>query len=80
MLRGPGFWELDISARKRFSLPIGSDDRDYLNFRADVDNALNHPNFAQPNSTIGSAATGTITAVTNTNPARQIQLGLELHF
>jgi len=84
ILRGPGFWDFDLSAKKQFSLPIGSEGRYHLDLRADVYNALNHPNFAQPNSTIGSAATGTIIAVaysnTNNNPARQIQLGLALHF
>jgi hypothetical protein len=69
---------------KKFALPIGNEERYHMDLRGDFYNLLNHPNFAQPNSTIGSAATGTITAIaysnTNNNPSRQIQVGLSLNF
>lgn len=84
MLRGPGFWDWDASMNKQFLLPIGTETRYHLDLRGDFYNLLNHPNFAQPNNTVGSAATGTITAVAysnaNNNPARQIQVGLTLNF
>jgi hypothetical protein len=84
MLRGPKFWDWDASMSKKFALPIGNEERYHMDLRGDFYNLLNHPNFAQPNSTIGSAATGTITAIaysnTNNNPSRQIQVGLSLNF
>jgi hypothetical protein len=84
ILRGPGFWDWDVSMGKQFFLPIGTEKRYHVDLRGDFYNVLNHPNFAQPNSTVGSAATGTITAIaysnTNNNPARQIQVGLSLNF
>jgi Carboxypeptidase regulatory-like domain/TonB dependent receptor len=84
LVRGPGFWDLDASVRKRFSLPIGTENRYHMDLRGDFYNLLNHPNFAQPNNTIGSAAAGTITAIAysnaNNNPSRQIQVGLDLNF
>ncbi|MHB8502473.1 MAG: TonB-dependent receptor domain-containing protein [Candidatus Acidiferrales bacterium] len=83
-LRGPGFWDVDFSVSKQFRIPIGGEDRTHLQLRGDFFNICNHPNFAQPNATVGSAAFGTITALaysnTNNNPARQIQLGLVLSF
>jgi hypothetical protein len=84
LLRGPGFWDFDFTVAKQFPIPIGREDRTHLQFRVDFFNLFNHPNFAQPNATVGSAAFGTITALaysnTNNNPARQIQLGLVLTF
>jgi hypothetical protein len=84
MLRGPGFWDWDVSMGKQFPLPIGTEKRYHMDLRGDFYNVLNHPNFAQPNSTVGSAATGKITAIafsnTNNNPARQIQVGLSFVF
>jgi hypothetical protein len=84
ILRGPGFWDWDMSMGKQFPLPIGAEKQYHLDLRGDFYNVLNHPNFAQPNSTVGSAATGTIRAIaysnTNNNPSRQIQVGLSLNF
>jgi hypothetical protein len=84
LLRGPEFWDFDFSLNKKFVVPIGTEGRYHVDFRADFYNAFNHTNFAQPNSTLGSAATGTITATAysnpNNNPSRQIQLGLVLNF
>jgi hypothetical protein len=83
-LRGPGFWDFDLSLNKKFTLPVGSEGRYHVDFRADFYNAFNHTNFAQPNATLGSAATGTITATAysnpNNNPSRQIQLGVVINF
>jgi hypothetical protein len=83
-LRGPGFWDFDFSVAKQFRLPVGVEDRMHLQVRADFFNLFNHPNFAQPNSTVGSAAFGTITALAfsnpNNNPGRQVQLGAVITF
>jgi len=84
LLRGPEFWDFDFSLNKKFVVPIGTEGRYHVDFRADFYNAFNHTNFAQPNATLGSAATGTITATAysnpNNNPSRQIQLGVVLNF
>ena len=76
-LRGPGFWDLDASMSKNFPLPIGTEDRYRMNLRGDFYDVMNHPDFGQPNSTVGSAATGTITSAVS---SRQIQIGLNLIF
>ena len=41
ILRAPGFWNVDMSVSKRF-MTFG---RQFLMFRGEVFNALNHPNF-----------------------------------
>ena len=53
-LRGPGFFQWDLSAMKNF--PVG--EKVTVQFRADFFNILNHPNFANPDSAICSAITG----------------------
>jgi hypothetical protein len=53
-LRGPGFFQWDLSAMKNF--PIR--EKVTVQFRADFFNILNHPNFANPDSAICSAITG----------------------
>ncbi|HKT23837.1 MAG TPA: TonB-dependent receptor [Terriglobales bacterium] len=65
---GPGYIDADISLQKNF--PIGEVRR--FQFRADLLNAFNHPNFAHPNM-----STGVINA---TQDARQIQLALKFYF
>jgi len=79
ILVGPGMVDLDASLIKRVVIA----DRLNTEFRAEVFNTLNHPNFALPNSSIGSANQGIIS---NTVPLgatgynREIQLGLRLTF
>jgi hypothetical protein len=79
ILVGPGTVDLDASLIKRFVIA----DRVNTEFRAEVFNILNHPNFALPNATIGSSSAGIIS---NTVPIgatgynREIQLGLRVTF
>jgi Carboxypeptidase regulatory-like domain/TonB dependent receptor-like, beta-barrel len=75
-VRVPGVNNIDFSLQKDFRIPKGEETR--LTFRADFYNALNHPQFASPNSdpTVGNFATITQTAI----PNRTIQLGLHLYF
>jgi hypothetical protein len=49
-----------------------------LEFRAELFNALNHPNFSNPNVTIGNVNAGTITGQ-NGNP-RAVTLAAILRF
>jgi outer membrane receptor protein involved in Fe transport len=75
-LIGPGQNVLDASLRKEFSIS----ERQKLEFRAEFFNALNHPNFAQPDNFIddGPGVAGTITSVAL--PMRQVQFGLKYRF
>lgn len=47
-LRGPGFFQWDFSGMKNFPLT----EKTKLQFRADLFNILNHPNFANPSAGI----------------------------
>jgi len=82
---GPGFRNLDFSTTKNFPIrePL------LLQFRAEFFNLFNHPNFALPQGSFGTAAFGTITQtpdVAQGNPGlggggpRVMQFGLRLQF
>jgi hypothetical protein len=73
-MRGPGIWNLDLSAAKKFNF---SETR-RLEFRAEFFNSLNHPQFGLPGSTIGVGGVGTITSTQRAN--RQIQFALRYAF
>ena len=72
-LRGPGYYEWDISLQKNFQLT----ERFRLQFRSDFLNAFNRVNLAAPNTSVASATTGVITA---SQPARNIQFALKLYY
>ena len=74
ILRAPGYWNVDLSFSKR----IATFGRQYLMFRGEVFNALNHPNFGPPNANIQSTAFGTITSTVG--DARIVQLALKYSF
>ncbi|MES1257987.1 MAG: TonB-dependent receptor [Acidobacteriota bacterium] len=74
ILFGPGRTNLDASLFKDFRLR----ERLTAQFRAEAFNILNHPQFGQPNATIGNGAVGTITSTVG-NP-RQLQVALRLLF
>jgi hypothetical protein len=76
---GPGFWNLDTSLAKKFSVT----ERVNMQFRAEAFNIFNHPNFASPNPVVFSgnnynSSAGSIT--TTSNASRQIQFALKLLF
>lgn len=71
---GPGFVGLDISAQKWFQLT----ERFRMQFRADMENLPNRPNFGLPGRTRGAGDFGAISSIVGT--ARRIQLGLRLEF
>ncbi len=56
-LRGPAFFQWDFSAMKNFPIT----ERFKLQFRADLFNILNHPNFTNPDGGICTALTAPVT-------------------
>ncbi len=74
ILRAPGYWNLDISVSKRF-LTVG---RQYVMFRGEMFNALNHPNFGPPTQDIQNQNFGTITSTVG--DPRVVQLVLKYYF
>jgi hypothetical protein len=81
-MRGPGQFNIDASLIKLTR--IG---RVETEFRIEAFNLLNHPQFVNPNGTLGNAAFGTISQMLS-NPAcslcgtteRQIQIGVKAKF
>ena len=85
IIEGPGLVTFDPSITKSFFL--NADGTRSIQFRTEIFNALNHPNFAIPdvtNLTIFNSATSRNTAagqITRTStPGRQIQFSLRLVF
>jgi Carboxypeptidase regulatory-like domain len=72
-LRGPGFYNWDISLQKNIQLT----ERFRMQFRSDFLNAFNRVNLAVPNTTVNVSTTGLIQA---SQPARNIQFALKLFF
>jgi hypothetical protein len=72
-LRGPGYYDWDISLQKNFQLT----ERFRLQFRSDFLNAFNRVNLAVPNTTVDQTTTGVINA---SQPARNIQFALKLYY
>jgi hypothetical protein len=73
-LRGPSLINFDLTASKKIPAGEGRD----LNFRTEVFNAFNHPQFGLPEGNIGSGNVGSITSTLRSN--RQLQLALRLTF
>lgn len=79
-LIGPGLATLDLAANKMFRI------REKLNlqFRTEVFNSLNHPNFSLPSQRTVFSATGAVGSAglitTTRTSSRQLQFGLKLLF
>jgi hypothetical protein len=71
-LRGPGYRNLDVAVMRRIALG-----RTALEVRAEAFNVTNTPALGAPNTTVGSAAFGTITSA---GDPRIVQLALKLSF
>lgn len=76
ILFGPGMNNLDLGLHRVFVLP--TEHKTTLEFRAEAFNALNHPQFANPASVIGSPSAGIISATSQIN--RQMQLAARWEF
>ncbi len=82
IIRGPGSFNIDASLIK--NTRIGHIETE---FRVEAFNLLNHPQFGNPNTTLGNAAFGTISTMLS-NPScsvcgtveRQVQLGVKVRF
>ena len=68
--RGPAYRDIDFALVKHTSLPGETD----VDFRAEIFNLMNTPEFSQPNGSFGSAAFGSITS-TVTDP-RVVQFAI----
>jgi outer membrane receptor protein involved in Fe transport len=73
---GPGVFNMDLSLLKDFH----ATERFDLQLRLEALNALNHANFANPNTQFGAAAFGQVTGLYSGTPARIVQLGVHLAF
>jgi outer membrane receptor protein involved in Fe transport len=77
---GPKFVDSDLSLVKDTKIT----ERVNLQFRADAFDVFNHPNFGNPNVSVGSSSFGVITSTRFANgdfgSARQLQLALKLQF
>jgi hypothetical protein len=73
-LIGPAQAVVDLSLMKQFYVR----ENDYFQFRFEAFNAMNHPNFGQPNTTLTSPGFGTITNINGT--MRELQFGLKFIF
>jgi len=75
-MTGPGFWNTDLAAVKLFPLVH---EKVHIEFRGELFNLLNHPNFANPGSAVSSAASFGVISST-VNAPRIAQLALRLKF
>jgi hypothetical protein len=74
---GPGFVNTDFSAVKHFLLPFREGMR--LDFRAEIFNLFNHPQFGQPGADFNSPATFGVISSTVNNP-RLVQFAAKVVF
>jgi len=77
LLRGPGLTNLDFAMIKSFPIGIGSKEAQHIDFRAEFFNLFNHPNFANPGSTLGTPTFGRILSA---GSPRIVQLALKIVF
>jgi hypothetical protein len=91
VLRGPGFWNVDLALGRSFFLPRLSE-RVWAQFRVEFFNLFNHTNLNNPNSTLGTDSFGTAfygrqgasSALPSVSPLneqpRRVQFALKVHF
>ena len=74
ILDGPGLISVNLSLYKNFTIK----ERNHLQFRVEVFNVPNHPNFQLPVNNVAAPNAGTLTSTTQ--PGRQVQFGLRYSF
>jgi len=62
LVRGPGTWQMDLGADKKFILT----ERSQLEFRSEFFNVFNHPQLGQPQSTFNAANPAGFGSIINT--------------
>jgi hypothetical protein len=72
-IRAPKYFNWDMGIEKWWG--FGEERR--LQFRYEMFNALNHPDFFEPDTNLGDSTFGTITAA---YPARSVQFGLKFYY
>jgi Carboxypeptidase regulatory-like domain/TonB dependent receptor len=84
VILGPGFSDVDLALYKNTPIGRSADSSLMLQFRADAFDMFNHPNFGQPNVTVGSSTFGLINTTRfptgDSGSSRQLQLALKLLF
>jgi len=75
-LRGPGFFETDLSIYRTFALSESVK----FQLRAEALNATNHANFNLPDANVNSTTFGFITSTFGPNQSRQWRFGARLSF
>ena len=82
ILAGPGTVQFDIAAAKSFAL--SGDGSRRIEFRSEMFNIFNTPQFNNPNASIGAQQAGVISSAgskpTFQRTSRQIQMVLKLYF
>jgi hypothetical protein len=69
-VRGPAYRDLDLALVKHFSIP----EKAQIEFRAELFDVTNTPQFSQPNGSFGSPAFGSITSTTTDPRVAQFAL------
>ena len=77
-ISGPGQAKTDFAVSRFFALPGRDGVR--LQFRGELFNAFNHPNFAQPDNFIDDGPGGAAVITSLASSMRQIQFGLRVAF
>ena len=72
-INSPAYRDVDVNVSRNFPLPGERS----LQFRGELFNALNHPNFGLPGATYGTSSFGQITSALD---PRDIQFALKLYF
>jgi hypothetical protein len=75
---GPGVNNFDFTIMKNTNVPMGGREPGVLQFRAEFFNGFNHPSFADPNMSAGTAQFGVIRGTRIRG--REIQLALKFLF
>jgi hypothetical protein len=76
IINGPSFQNLDASLSKSFRIR----EQTSMQFRTEVFDVLNHPNWGNPGTTLGTATFGRITSTSVSGTPRVFQFGLKLLF
>jgi hypothetical protein len=76
ILRAPGILQADLSVVKNTRFK----ERYEHQFKVEMFNAFNHPQFGPPAASIGTASAGVISSLLYNTPMRQIQLAMKFSF